>query len=1017
MAGINNRVFGSDIENRIKKKLEARQLLAKKNRNPLDPIFSNYKKDLSELPFTHQQLNDLNFGGVADLSSRTPFVRMWTAVEVRSYSNVGQPIKSEEIGDALIDEIHVKVSGGKTQKKKVIKHERIIYEIGNHTLNEFSNPLDVRQVTNKLSSDGLKSTDVIPNIFETNQNEFMKPAAGITSVSSNTEGSLGSIKKTTINFIVHNFHDYDKIYSKYFLRPGAQLFVDFGWDSIKQLYKPDDLIDDKKISINSRGTSVEKLLFGESGYVTDAYGDLETIVGIVSSFDSKINQNGSVECSVELTSKNAALIQSDIDNKLKNRIQYLLDAEVMNYAAEYFKDFDLLKPDWSNSAESINDYTKLSFLFAADNLKGDGNLPTENALKTGVYWQTVKNQNGDVAPGSTKNVYISLGLFEDKILNGEFGVGKDLINILGEKIKKDEGNFEVRFDSSESYIKWNINLFNRQLHEKDATNLTYIYPQDWSETYNTKRNKAPTISRDNFYVGYSIEEIVNLEKNNFNKMPIRELFISLKVIKDSFKNNDSIEDAVLNILKTISDDSQDVFDLQLSSSTLDNTKLAIVDKNLFDIGGDSEDDFFKKLFMFKPMSDSSIVTSYDLSISVPKGDFQSMLAIQTMPAGRSLFPLDSIIDKYLGINMINKDTNIDRGVVYLPEIGTFQTDKIDEDNALDSEISFNFDNDKFLQPSDNKSETLLDSLATNFLDEEEFDKAIEAAEKPKEVIKDERVEQSNIITDKQFNEVKNNQWTASSISEYYKFLARRDNIDEIPTLLSIASLSLTIYGISSLVPGDLFRVDYLPKRQRELLYFQVTKVTHNVNQSTWSTTLETVPRIRPLKKNNSGLFQKPTDVVLDTSLLENVLKTFRDNFSFTKYITKLKYVGKGIDDKLDYVFEFISNADTKISVKQPNYKFKFEEEDIPNYKIETNLFNFLIVEYGNVVTKFFKNFTYEYDVKLKKDEKYKILIRGSNFIIIPSDLSTDNINKIIDVLYLAKINDKQSASNFEGYTL
>ena len=32
-------------------------------------------------------------------------------------------------------------------------------------MNEFSNPLDVRQVTNKLSSDGLKSTDVIPNIL------------------------------------------------------------------------------------------------------------------------------------------------------------------------------------------------------------------------------------------------------------------------------------------------------------------------------------------------------------------------------------------------------------------------------------------------------------------------------------------------------------------------------------------------------------------------------------------------------------------------------------------------------------------------------------------------------------------------------------------------------------------------------------------------------------------------------------------------------------------------------------
>ena len=31
------------------------------------------------------------------------------------------------------------------------------------------------------------------------------------------------------NFIVHNFKDYDEIYNKYFLKPGATIFVDFGW--------------------------------------------------------------------------------------------------------------------------------------------------------------------------------------------------------------------------------------------------------------------------------------------------------------------------------------------------------------------------------------------------------------------------------------------------------------------------------------------------------------------------------------------------------------------------------------------------------------------------------------------------------------------------------------------------------------------------------------------------------------------------------------------------------------------
>ena len=56
--------------------------------------------------------------------------------------------------------------------------------------------------------------------------------------------------------------------------------------------------------------------------------------------------------------------------------------------------------------------------------------------------------------------------------------------------------------------------------------------------------------------------------------------------------------------------------------------------------------------------------------------------------------------------------------------------------------------------------------------------------------------QAKTQAESQLEETKNNQWTASSLSEFYKFLARRDNIDEVPTLLSIASLSLTIYGIS-----------------------------------------------------------------------------------------------------------------------------------------------------------------------------------------------------------------------------
>ena len=41
----------------------------------------------------------------------------------------------------------------------------------------------------------------------------MKPQSGITGVSSETEGALGLIKKTTVSFQVHNFYDFDNIFN------------------------------------------------------------------------------------------------------------------------------------------------------------------------------------------------------------------------------------------------------------------------------------------------------------------------------------------------------------------------------------------------------------------------------------------------------------------------------------------------------------------------------------------------------------------------------------------------------------------------------------------------------------------------------------------------------------------------------------------------------------------------------------------------------------------------------------
>ena len=355
--GINSRVFGSDIDPKIKEKLEKRQEVA----NIPDPNIS--------VEDYHSSFNTL-----ADLSSRTPFARMWTAVQLQK---LGSPKLSKDYGPdkkskwpslkerkAHWDEFKVfylKI-GKDVMYREVIPEGSKILSIGNHILNTLPTE-DPNTPRDSLDR-------VIPSSQQTNKNEFMMPPEGITSVTSATEGMLGAIKRTTVNFIVNNFHDYEQIYSKYFLKPGARLFVDFGWDTA-YLYDPNKLLEKDEWLEN-----IEEEIYGDGGYITKSAGDLDTIIGVVTNFDSKIRENGSIECSVELVSSNTALFSRDVDNRLKKLIYHSLDIEILRYAAAGYIGTDsdashrILErsKNWSLSAESKADWEKIFFDFAAEKM-------------------------------------------------------------------------------------------------------------------------------------------------------------------------------------------------------------------------------------------------------------------------------------------------------------------------------------------------------------------------------------------------------------------------------------------------------------------------------------------------------------------------------------------------------------------------------------------------------------------------------------------------------------------------
>lgn len=59
------------------------------------------------------------------------------------------------------------------------------------------------------------------------------------------------------------------------------------------------------------------------------------------------------------------------------------------------------------------------------------------------------------------------------------------------------------------------------------------------------------------------------------------------------------------------------------------------------------------------------------------------------------------------------------------------------------------------------------------------------------------------------------------------------------------NLGIQLDGFSGLIWGNAINFDYLPSRYPDRVFFQITKVQHAVTRETWSTSIETIFRLRP----------------------------------------------------------------------------------------------------------------------------------------------------------------------------
>tara|TARA_Y100000031_G_scaffold70586_1_gene78235 strand:+ start:735 stop:4307 length:3573 start_codon:yes stop_codon:yes gene_type:complete len=868
---IRDRIFGAPVSDTI---IEIFRKLQEgvADVNPLDPVSD--KIDTT-----------------AYLGDRTPFARLWTGVSVIGYNK---------------------------KKKRKSYRDSFFYVINDNKQNAYEPNTQVGKRINQLEN-----------------NDFLKPPAGITSVSSKTEGALGVIKRTIVNFVVHNKDDFENIVLPYFLKPGTTVCCDFGW-SIKgedtELYSIEDFIKSTsgEISKTKEGKDVAmenfyKDIYGvgektddnyKPGYLRKSrnYGRVNTFMGQVLNYNSSVTSNGSFECSVEFLSGNASLLDMPIteENYLKFAFSNILEDTLIAglsgaKAGTFANDVKTL------SRLSEEKRQKLSSDYFDDAFKSsfETGIPSF-AKKLGIFHQDVTGV-GKAVDGATQEIlYINYGLFEDIFLN----------NMIVKKINTDEyDKYETTFLSHDCYVRWDRYLYARQTKklEKNESLPTFMYPgEDWSNTYNSSRRPdagppvvVPTFIEYTIVSGDTLGKIAEkhntdsetLQKENdienpnliqvgqklkiptnkteasgisteavkndvaLGRIPIRELFISVPLIKNAFATKQNVNDALEYIFDQISADSYSVFSIKMVSNNQANNSIGFQDENL--LPAELFTDKFKGV-MFDVTSQNSIVTNLDLKFEMPKSGLGSMIAIKGLESDKPYFDVKQLdnfrmldlIDPKLGYPKrdVDEDEDLEETVIVksLPALINNDPDGLgDTINA-----SFNYQNvltdlsvvkSQVLEESEEDEEMgVFKNKSTNYktyveqVEKTLFDLRNEEKEEETELVK--TIEVKSKGNKKVFiaNSLRDEQGKLAYINT---FLA--SNADSVAPILPL-SLTLTVYGNSYLTIGDIIKVNYLPKVYRDNCFFQIIGVEEKLSTTIWETTYETVFRPIPTKKKKAG---------------------------------------------------------------------------------------------------------------------------------------------------------------------
>ncbi len=811
----------------------------------IDPKIQEYLKKLQEGSFEIQPGDPITGTSLDSktetyLGDRTPFARMWTAVNVVEVLPI------------------VRENGTVSSKYKPIgSGNNSVYIVNDNTLNSYE--------YTELDEMGSLMQEYAPS--ELGNNQFLKPTAGITDVSSRSEGSIGALRRTVVKFVVHNKQDFDQVFLPFFLKPGSFVFVDFGWsDKALDLYDPNDFINNSDLEL---GDFYEKIYNNDDKIKN---GITSTLGGQVIKYDVNVNQNQSFECTLEFVSSNYQLLDKEVseDNNLKfvftNVLEDLLMLKYINSSAEgKGKIEDELKDSYLWNEIPREERSKnIQTFFDTNQQNTDPEKPLidKYSKKVGIFYQNFTDKVKASKLQSKESLYVSFAVFEDDFLN----------NYVATTVKIDSKGNEIpikptqtatlpKFSSVNTYIRWDKRLFEMMKIKPRATDkvLSFLYPDSWNvgETSNKYKPNQDLYVDDAGKPNYPGNDKITKYDTDRHRIPLRELFIRTTTIIEAFQKSTNVNDALEAIFDAIFEDSYNLINIRLIKNNGLENSLTFHDINIEPIEKKPEE-----TFVFDLTSGNTIVQNVDLKFETPKAGLSSMIAIGGLPTPQ-IFD-DFQLMRFNILNGIQSGLGLKKQIRHLPIFG----ENIITKNLIDVNV------EKILNssPKLNDTYTPLQGFGEGSTYESyktQRNEILEGLGKKRKTKQKEYYRKFNEDDDREIFEVSSEREMKLITSRIESFIKTGKNA--VSPVLPI-SLTLEVYGNNFLNIGDYFTINFLPEHYRDRVYFQIIGVDHSISTGNWKTTYNTVMRPYSTKK----FYQFGSKLGDDLAILNDKIKIILD---------------------------------------------------------------------------------------------------------------------------------------------